>query len=222
MAKKSIRRLDQHAQAIGSLCIMFNAMEARVNSLIGVLSRMEKTDLQCFTNQLDLLKKLPILKALAFRKRPSQLWFDDIDLMVWAITERIMPRRNRYVHDTWLSFPDGAVRRHQRTAFQKAQSRQEVELSMEADFPTTAEEILEHVQATKDVANILRLLEAAFTSGRAATIPEKAFPQPHRDKWRALRKPPQESSLEESQGLPRTLQGGRKPSSAQRRARFQK
>jgi hypothetical protein len=73
--------LHDHAAAIGYLCILYSALENRVNKILGALSGLEERDIQTFTNQIDLLKKIPILNALAFTKKPSILWYQDIDLM---------------------------------------------------------------------------------------------------------------------------------------------
>jgi hypothetical protein len=192
--------LNDHATGIGYLCFMYNGLEVRVNHLLGLLANLDDQDLECFTNQFDLLKKLPTLRGLAFQKKPSQLWFDDIDLMAWAISSQIIPKRNRYVHDIWLGFDEGAVRRHERTRIEKTQSRQEAKLTTYEHIPTTADEIWELVQDTKDVGNILRHLYSAFKSGRAGTEPEAAFPQQYRDQWRARRTPPKESCAEAPRG----------------------
>jgi hypothetical protein len=153
--------LNDHATAIGYLCFMYNGLEVRVDNLLGTLAGLQDSDLECFTNQFDLLKKLPTLKALAFQKKPSQLWFDDIELMSWATSSHIIPKRNRFVHDIWLAQSSGAIRRHQRIKIGKPQSHQPASLTTYEHIPTTADEIWQLVQETKDVSNILRHLYAA-------------------------------------------------------------
>jgi hypothetical protein len=54
--------LNDHATGIGYLCFMYNGLEANVNNLLGIPATLNDTDLECFTNQIDLKKKLPILK----------------------------------------------------------------------------------------------------------------------------------------------------------------
>jgi hypothetical protein len=186
----NIPRLNDHATAIGYLCFMYNGLEARVDKLLGILAGLNDSDLECFASQLDLLKKLPTLKALAFQKKPSQLWYDDIELMAWATGNYIIPKRNRFVHDIWLALPSGATRRHDRIRINRRQAYQERYLTTHEFIPTTADEIWDLVQDTRDVANILRHLHAGFESGRARTEPEASFPQRYRDKWRARQKPP--------------------------------
>jgi len=186
--------LHDHAAAIGYLCIMYNALENRVNQSLEILSGLDETETRIFTNQIDLLKKVPILKALAFQKKPSDLWLEDVDLMGWAITAYIIPKRNRFVHDQWLSLPSGTMRLYERTRISKPQSRQIKELSTSERIAQSSHEIWELVQDTKDVANILRHLNSSFESGRAAKEPEKAFPQSYRDQWNARRTPPKEAN----------------------------
>jgi hypothetical protein len=180
--------LNDHAHGIGYLCFMYNGLEVRVDNLLGLLSGLPDEELECFTNQIDLLKKLPTLKALAFKRMPSKLWFEDIELMTWAISSQIIPKRNRYVHDIWLGPPEGAVRRHERTKIKREQSRQEATLSTHEHVSTTADEVWALVQETKDVSNILRLLYSAFKSGRAELEPEQTFPKAYRNYWQARKR----------------------------------
>lgn len=194
--------LDDHASAIGYLCIFYSALENRVNQSLELLSGLDETKTRIFTNQIDLLKKVPILTALAFSRRPSELWFKDIELMGWAITGYVIPRRNRFVHDQWLSLPSGTVRLHERTKISKPQSRQPDELTTRERIDQSSGEIWDLAQKTRDVANIIRHLNAGFQSGRAAKEPEKAFPQAYRDEWLARRKPPQEPNSKEQPPRP--------------------
>lgn len=187
-------RLNDHAQAIGYLCFMYNGLEANVNNLLGILAPLPDEELECFTNQFDLLKKLPTLKALAFKRKPSQLWFDDIELMSWAISAYIIPKRNRYVHDIWIAPAEGVIRRHERTRIDKPQSRQEPKLTTFEYIPTPPEEIWQLVGETRDVSNMLRHLSAAYRSGKAKDDPAGVFPQRYRDEWLARQKPPKESN----------------------------
>ena len=182
--------LNDHASAIGYLCIFYSALENRVNQSLELLSGLDETETRVFTNQIDLLKKMPILNALAFSKKPSELWYQDIELMGWAISGYIIPKRNRFVHDQWLSLPSGTVRLHERTRIAKPQSRQPEELTTSERINQSSDEIWDLVQKTRDVANIIRHLNAAYQSGRAAKEPEKVFPQAYRDEWRDRRKPP--------------------------------
>ena len=186
--------MDDHAHAIGYLCFMYNGLEVNINNLLGLLANLPDTDLECFTNEIDLKKKLPILKALAFQRKPSQLWFDDIELFSWAVGAQIIPKRNRFVHDIWLGPASGVVRRYERTRIGKPKSHAEPELTTHEHIPTTAEEVWTLVQETKDMANLFRHFYHAFKSGMAKDDPGAVFPQRYRDEWRARQKPPKEST----------------------------
>jgi hypothetical protein len=199
--------MNDHAQAIGYLCFMYNGLEANVNNLLGLLASLPDTDLECFTNEIDLKKKLPILKALAFQRKPSKLWYEDVELFTWAVNSQIIPTRNRYVHDVWLGPPSGVVRRYERTRIGKPQSRQDEILTTHEHIPTSADEVWTLVQETKDMANTFRHLYAAFKSGRAGTEPEKVLPQQHRDHWRARQRPPKESNSKALRGPEPEAQG---------------
>lgn len=190
-------KLNDHATAIGYLCFMYNGLEARVNNLLGILAPLKDEELECFTNQTDLKKKLPTLKALAFKNKPSKIWYEDIELMCWAVASQIIPKRNRFVHDIWLAPAEGAVRRYERIRIGKDQSWEEARLTTHEHIPTDANEIWTLVQETKDVSNILRHLYSAYKSGSAKTEPEKSFPQAYRDLWIARRKPPAATKPEE-------------------------
>jgi hypothetical protein len=193
---------------------MYSGLETRVNNLLGLLTGMPDDELECFSSQFDLMKKLPTLRALAFKKQPSKLWYDDIELMCWAITT-INPKRNRYVHDIWLALPTGAARRYERIAMDKRQSHEPIQLTTHEHIATTADEIWTLAEETKDVSNILRHLYAAFKSGRAQSEPERSFPQQYRDQWNARRK---SQPVNNGEGHPgKSEKPPLKPSSAQRR-----
>ena len=210
-------RMNDHAQAIGYLCFMYNGLEANINNNIGLLAALSDTDLECFTNEIDLKKKLPILKGLAFQRKPSDIWFDDIDLFCWAI-DHIIPKRNRLVHDVWLGPPSGVVRRYERTRIAKPQSRSDAILTTHEHIPTGADEVWALVGETRDLANIFRHLYDAFKHGRAREEPEKVIPQQYRDLWRARRKLPQEANAKADRALhPEDHVRAPKTSSASRR-----
>lgn len=184
--------LNDHASGIGYFCFMYNGLEARVNNLLGLLARLPDQELECFTNQYDLLKKLGTLRALAFKHKLSKLWYKDIELMAWAVEKQIIPPRNRYIHDIWIAPEAGAMRRYERIKISKPQSRQEPVLTTHEHIPTNADEIWQLVQETKDVSNIFRLLYDAHKSGRSKTNPEESFPQQYRELWLNRRNPPKE------------------------------
>lgn len=184
--------LHDHASAIGYLCIYYSALEHQVDRLFGDLARLEEEEIRIVTTDIDLTKKLPKVRALAFTKKPSDLWYDDIDLFTWAILKWINPKRNRFVHDQWLSLPTGTFRLYERTKIAKAQSREAKTLTTYERVAQSADEIWELASETRDMANLFRLLGATFRNGRAALEPEKAFPPQYRDQWRERRKSLQE------------------------------
>ena len=188
--------LHDHATAIGYLCIYYSALEHQVNRVIGDLTLIDEEEIRVITNEIDLLKKMPALKALAFLKKPSAQWYADIDLFTWAVTSWIIPKRNRFVHDQWLSLPSGIMRLYERTRIARPQSRKPKTLTTYERVEQNAEEIWELASETRDMANLFRLLGAAFRHGRAAVEPEKVFPPQYRDQWRARRKPPKADKQE--------------------------
>src|SRR5579863_3504974 len=115
--------LHDHATAIGYVCIYYSALEHQVDRLFGDLTRLEDEEVRIVTTDIDLTKKLPKVRALAFAKKPSELWYADIELFTWAVLSWINPRRNRFVHDQWLSLPTGTFRLYERTKIAKAESR---------------------------------------------------------------------------------------------------
>ena len=185
--------LHDHATAIGYLCIYYSALENRVDRLFGDLAGLEDEEVRIVTTDIDMTKKLPKVRALAFAKKPSDLWYSDVDLFTWAVLSWINPRRNRFVHDQWLSLPTGTFRLYERTKITKAQSRAQETLTTYEQIAQHPEEIWELASEARDMANLFRLLGAALKNGRAATEPEKAFPPQYRDQWRARRKSLQES-----------------------------
>jgi hypothetical protein len=192
--------LHDHATAIGYLCIYYSALEHQVDRLLGDLTRLDEEELRIVTTDIDLTKKLPKVKALAFAKKPSDLWYADVDLFTWAVLSWINPRRNRFVHDQWLSLPTGTFRLYERTKIAKAKSREPETLTTYERIAQNSEDVWELASEARDMASLFRHLGAAFRTGRAAAEPEKAFPPQYRDQWLARRTSQQEAGATARRG----------------------
>jgi hypothetical protein len=183
--------LKEHAQAIGALCISFAALEGNINLLIAVLSGLRDDNLRAFTSQMDLLKKLPTVKALAWPRKPNQTWFDDLDLFIWAIDKHIIPRRNDFIHGAWqLGQPPLRVRERIRLA--KSQSRQPLTLKTVHVTPHEPNEIWTAVGDCEHIRICLGLVENELTDFDRTKRFEPLLLPAFRDHWLARRKPPTE------------------------------
>lgn len=140
-SRVNLPALAEHVEALGYLCVFFAALEVQVNDLIGQMTKLEGDTLGCVTNQTDFLKKLKVAEGLGFIAKPCDQWFDDLHIALRAVENKIMPRRNRFVHDRWTVGDEGAIRRYFRTRITSPSSKKPREISTSETFPTTAEEI---------------------------------------------------------------------------------
>jgi hypothetical protein len=187
------KELAEHASAIGYLCIYYAELENILTQLISRMAGLKGETFDLFVNQVDLLKKLTIARGFAVSTKAPSEWCDDLDLILVDIQKHIIPKRNRYVHDSWRVTMVGSVvlRRTDRTRVVRPQSRQPPVLTTQEYVNTSAADIW---QLSKDLIAVrdgLLILDDGFHSLRFGETPQ-LLPQQLRDQLIARRKPQQE------------------------------
>lgn len=99
-----------------------------------------------------------MLKGLAFTYKISEEWFvsvrDELDKIA-----SLQSRRNRLVHDVWVSAPGGgAARWRKMVQFKKAQSFKPEELVLQETVPVDIEEIWDLTQEVTTVTGRISML----------------------------------------------------------------
>jgi len=197
MAPKSLgpKELADHASAIGYLCIYYAELENVITQLISRMAGLKGEKFELFVNQVDLLKKLTIARGLAVSTKAATEWYDDLELIIEDIQSHIIPKRNRYVHDSWrvTMIPEVVLRRFDMTKVAKPQSRKLPVLTTQEYIKTSADDIW---QLSKDLVAVrdgLLMLDDGFHSLQFGEAPQ-LLPQHLRDQLIARRKPHQEAN----------------------------
>lgn len=98
-----IPQLENQARAIGYLCIMWGHLEGHVDIALGQLTPLPYDQTaHCITANTDIRDKIEMLKGIAFLRKPSDAWFEEMLTTLNTIDNDLRPKRNRYVHDVWL------------------------------------------------------------------------------------------------------------------------
>lgn len=189
----NIPPLADHIEALGYLCIFYAHLERRINDMIGQLTGFKGERLGSITNHIDLNKKLLVAKHLGFLSKPSQSWYDDLDLTLWLVENHIMPNRNRYIHDGLLSTDAQVYRRYQRTRIEPGRKGEPITLTTVEYVPLDAEQIW---SVTLDAMNAAAGLDALRNDLKAGK-PQSSLWQSFRDEWSARRKPPKAKKSKE-------------------------
>jgi hypothetical protein len=187
--------LAEHASAIGYLCIYYAELENMITQLISRMAELKGEKFDLFVNQIDLLKKLTIVRGLAISTKAPSVWYDDLELVLVDIQNHIMPKRNRYVHDSWRTTMLDTVilRRTDKTRVARPQSRQPPVLTTQEYFKTSAADIWKLSKDLVGVKDAILILDDdfhGFKFGEALQL----LPQQLRDQLIARRKPPKEAN----------------------------
>jgi hypothetical protein len=135
--------LNKLALVIGHLCIKWAWIEESIDTFIGKYAPLDEGHISnAITSNLEIRSKIQTLKALAFERRQSDEWFDDLSRLLNVVDNELRPERNKYVHGHWHS-PKGKLHRtSRRISFRKAQSFQPMSL-------TTQEQIRINLRAAQ-------------------------------------------------------------------------
>ncbi len=156
-----IPAIDEHARAIGYVCIYWAALEHGIDSLLQTITPLEPGKVsESITANADMCDKLQMLKALGFVRKPNDPWFLHIEQVINQIDNELRPERDRFIHDAWVGLKP--VKRHtRRTSLKRSQSRT-VELTTYEDVPVQPAEIWKFVNEISDAQVWLKVLEGHF------------------------------------------------------------
>lgn len=154
------KAINEHARAIGYVCILWAAMESRIDQLLAALTPIDHDKIgEIFSANVDLREKLEIIKSAAFVRKPNDAWFKAVEELANKVDNSLRSERNRYVHDAWLDKAGEIVRRTKQTTIKKPQAFKR-ELVTFTDTPVPVEKIWALCAAIREVevmATIYRL-----------------------------------------------------------------
>jgi hypothetical protein len=98
-----VAELENQAKAIGYVCIMWGHLEGFVDMALQELAPLPRDQTSnCITVNADIRSKIEMIKGIAFIRKGSDAWFDEMLILLNRIDNELRPKRNRYIHDLWL------------------------------------------------------------------------------------------------------------------------
>jgi hypothetical protein len=127
--------MQQHATALGYVCIHWGWVEGAIDLLLAELTPLPGDGAHtCITANTDARAKIEMVKAIAFIRKPSDDWFNALLGWLNRIDNTLRPKRNRYIHDQWSGGPgNNPVKTHYRTKLTKKQAFEGLDLSRYED-----------------------------------------------------------------------------------------
>ena len=160
------KQLNEHARAIGFVCIYFAELESALTQLVGRMSDLKGETLDLFLNQIDLRQKIKRIKEFAVSTKAPDEWCEDLNLVLLDVENHIMPTRNRYVHDGWrvTMLDDVVLRRVTKMIVAKRQAGKPTGLTMQEFVRTTAADIWQLSKDIVAVRDALLILDDGYHS----------------------------------------------------------
>ena len=157
-----IEAIDEHARAIGYVCIYWAALEHGIDSLLQTITPLEPGRISdCITANADIRAKMQMVKALSFARKPTDGWFEHVEEVINRIDNNLRLQRNRFIHDAWVGL-EPIKRRTRRTSIKRSQARADPELTTYEDVPVTASEIWQFVQQISEAQVMLSLYQSHY------------------------------------------------------------
>lgn len=104
-SRPTIPALDEHAKAIGYVCLQWSNLEMLLNTYLLMLMDKDVSDDEgrCITANISFRDKIAMAKALSHIKAPTVGTFDAIEKTLNHIDEDVRNKRNRAVHDVLVT-----------------------------------------------------------------------------------------------------------------------
>jgi hypothetical protein len=151
---------DELAIALGYLSFRYAGLEDDINSYIFTIfqhSELTRAVIDHSGDNLD--RRLTFVEKLCHMVEMPQPWLDDFQSVSGGIKRNILPRRNRFVHDSWAMMDEIRwEQRYLRLALKKAQADERKSFSPIKRTETTAAAIWEVAQAAYDAAADVSIL----------------------------------------------------------------
>lgn len=122
--KLKIFPLRSHAQEIGMICVLWGQLEMQIDILLVALLNTDEESASVILTGMGLREKIRAIRLLGFQKSPYDDWHKQLNKCATRINDTLRPKRNRYVHDYWLSGSDSIIQLQHNTKLYCPQSRQ--------------------------------------------------------------------------------------------------
>lgn len=140
--EKNIATQQEHARAIGELCIAWAALDHAVDQMLEPLLNCGRDIVACISSSMDRTgPRLEIAKRLVVHLNLDDTWQGWLTDIFSRITEELGPLRNRYVHDRWRMKRGEMWRIDSRAQVKKPQANQPKQLFFDSGEVTPVTEV---------------------------------------------------------------------------------
>jgi hypothetical protein len=172
-SKLADETIDEHARAIGYLCIYWAALEHGMDRLLEILAPLEPGDISnSITSEIDGRTKLTLLRKVGFARQPSKGWYGSLEGLINRIDNILRLERNRYIHGLWIGRSPIIRRSRAHKAIKRPQSRQQRKLTAYDKKPIEPKDIWETVESISRAQIHLNALEASYR-GHASSLAKR-------------------------------------------------
>jgi hypothetical protein len=179
--------IDEHAHAIGYVCITWAVLETEIDKLLIMLTPLEYGEVgESILGNSNIRDKIRMLKALAFIRKPADEWYDELERTLNFIDSELRIGRNRYIHDLWIQqatyqdkeLRESSIARRTRGAKVVNEQARKRKLSLFRDVPIKAEEIWKLAETIRNTGVQINVLHMHYRAHLGAQALAKANEPP--------------------------------------------
>ncbi len=115
--------LRPHAEEIGMICVLWGHLEMQIDVLLVALLNTDEKSASVILTGMGFREKIKAVRLLGFQKSPSDDWYKQLNKCAIKIDETLRPKRNRYIHDYWLSGSNKVLQIQPNAKLYRPQSR---------------------------------------------------------------------------------------------------
>lgn len=181
---------DEIATALGYLSFRYAALEDNINSHIFTVFQHSELARAVIDHSGDnLQRRLELVEKLAHMVEMPEPWLNDFESVAKGIRNNVLPKRNRFVHDSWAMMDETRwEQRYLRLALKKPQADQPKSFTPIRRCETTAAAVWETAQAAYDAAADVAILHHDLFHWVKSRKFDDIFGKHRRDKPRAYRR----------------------------------
>lgn len=157
--------IDEHALALGKLCIWWSTMDRTLADVVGLYLGVDETLTSCALPA-ETSTRCEMIRRLAFATGPDGEWRECMVRLVNRVQTEMAEQRNRYVHDDWSVSDAGMVRIDRRAKIKRPQSRKPPELVIEVERVVPVEWVQDLTEQVVDMMVALTIMGQDLTVWR--------------------------------------------------------
>lgn len=128
---------------LGRVSVFWGYLDRKINSCISMILRCDDAQTACISTQLDnVAARCRLLISLSHTLSiDREEWVEEFSTILKTVTDQLAPRRNRYLHDQWITNEAGHQRVDRRAKLRKAAAGEYKGLQFDLTIPVTLEDI---------------------------------------------------------------------------------